>query len=420
MLLNESPIRDEQLGEALRELVVPEHGVDFHRELRSRLADERGRVVRRRRIRWAAPVAVAAAVAVAVFVVGLPSTHPASAAVVQAKLRTTLGSLQSLSGTLVIDGNRWRFVTDAQGDFRLEGPDAGEVTTYDAATGVVRSAQHSASLGGGTLFYAERDGVAPGAPDLGPPTWILPEQLGAYVRAALAADDPRVRTVGDTWQLDVDVTPNAIVPNLSGDHLSITVDRLTGLPTHVVETRRGRVVHDLRIVDPAVDAPLPAGTFRLAFPPDAEVMRSDDGFRRVALDDVARAAGYEPLVPAHVPAGFELATVAVAAEAAPTGKEGANPPSRRVVSLEYRRGLDVLLITTRLRGNGRWDDPLATGEGFVDHPTAVTIGGTTWQLLVAPRAIPHLWAQTDTLVVTVGGDLSAAELRAVAGSLNLR
>jgi hypothetical protein len=32
-------------------------------------------------------------------------------------------------------------------------------------------------------------------------------------------------------------------------------------------------------------------------------------------------------------------------------------------------------------------------------------------------AIPHLWAQTDELVVTVGGDLSRAELVRVAESL---
>jgi hypothetical protein len=415
-MTNQTPIRDEQLGEALRELVVPGHGVDFHRELRERLAAERPR----HRLRWLAPVAVAAAAAIAFVVIGLPSAHQASAALVQAKLREALTSVQTLQGTLLTDGNRWRFALDARGDFRLEGPDAGEVTTYDAATGVVRSAQHSASLGGDTLFYAERDGVAPGPPDQGPPTWLLPQQLGAYVRAALAANDPRVRTVGDTWQLDVDVEPNAIVPELSGDHLSITVDRLTGLPTHVVESRRGRVLHDLRVGDLVVDDSLPVGTFRLAFPPGAEVMRSDDGFRRVALDEVARAVGYRPLVPARVPAGFELATVAVADEAAPTGKEGANPPSRRVVSLAYRRGLDVLLITCRLRGDGRWDDPLATGEGFVDRPTPVTIAGTTWQQLVAPRAIPHLWAETGRLVVTVGGDVSAAELRDVAASLRAR
>ena len=415
-MTNTTPTRDEWLGDALRELPVPDHGPDFDRELRSRLSSTR----RTRRLRWAAPVAVAAAAAVALFLVALPSSHQASAALVQAKLRDALSSLQSLRGTLVTDGKRWRFLLDARGDFRLEGPEAGDVTTYDAATGVVRSAGHSASLGDGTLFYAERDGVAPGPPDQGPPTWLLPERLGAYVRAALAANDPAVRAVGDTWQLDVDVQPNAIVPDLSGDHLSITVDRPTGFPTHVVESRRGRVLHDLRVEDLAVDASIPAGTFRLAFPPDAEVMRSDDGFRRVALGAVARAAGYRPLVPTRVPAGFELATVAVADEAAHTGKEGANPPSRRVVSLEYRRGLDVLLITTRLRGDGRWDDPLATGEGFVDRPAPVTIDGRTWQLLVAPRAIPHVWTQTNDLVVTVSGDVSAAELRAVAAALTKR
>jgi hypothetical protein len=416
-MTNTTPTRDERLGDALRELVVPEHGADFHRELRERLAAERPR----RRLRWLAPVAVAAAAAIAFLAIGLPSTsHQASAALVKAKLRSALASLQNLNGTLVTDGQRWRFVADARGDYRIEGPAAGEVTTYDAAAGVVRSAQHSASLGGDTLFYAERDGVAPGPPDQGPPTWLLPERLGAYVRAALAANDPAVRTVGGTWRLDVDVEPNRIVPELSGDHLAITVDRLTGLPTHVVESRRGKVLHDLRIGDLVVDAQLPADTFRLAFPPDAEVMRSDDGFRRVALGDVARAVGYRPLVPTRVPAGFELATVAVADEAAPTGKEGANPPSRRVVSLEYRRGLDVLLITTRLRGDGRWDDPLATGEGFVDRPAPVTIGGTTWQELIAPRAIPHLWAQTGRLVVTIGGDLSAAELKDVARALEAR
>jgi hypothetical protein len=37
--------------------------------------------------------------------------------------------------------------------------------------------------------------------------------------------------------------------------------------------------------------------------------------------------------------------------------------------------------------------------------------------VLSPRATPHLWALTDDLVVTVGGDLSRAELLRVAGSL---
>ncbi|HEY3186890.1 MAG TPA: hypothetical protein VGJ70_05425, partial [Solirubrobacteraceae bacterium] len=64
--------RDERLGAALRELDVPQHRVDFERELRRRL--EQGRSPR---FRWlaipAAGIAAAAAVAaVVVLLVGLP------------------------------------------------------------------------------------------------------------------------------------------------------------------------------------------------------------------------------------------------------------------------------------------------------------------------------------------------------------
>src|SRR5262249_7804536 len=153
----------------------------------------------------------------------------------------------------------------------------------------------------------------------------------------------------------------------------------------------------------------------LRFPRGADVMRSDDGFRRVPLRTVAGAVGYAPLVPRWVPDGYRLAEVAVARAAGPTGKEAGNPPSRMVVSLSYRRGLDQSLVTTRLRGTGTWDDPLATGEGFVDRPETLRIDdgaliGAQAKLLIAPRGIPHVWAQTGDLVVTVGGDLTRAEL----------
>jgi hypothetical protein len=37
--------------------------------------------------------------------------------------------------------------------------------------------------------------------------------------------------------------------------------------------------------------------------------------------------------------------------------------------------------------------------------------------VLVPRSIPHLWALTDQLVVTAGGDLSRAELIHVTESL---
>jgi hypothetical protein len=164
-------------------------------------------------------------------------------------------------------------------------------------------------------------------------------------------------------------------------------------------------------------------------------MRSDDGFRRVELGEAASIVGYAPLVPASVPDGYELAEVAVARDAAPTGAEAANPRSRMVVSLSYRRGLDQFLVTTRLTrvpAEGEpelplarlWGDPLATGEGFVDEGERLTIRRGALEgeaeLVLSPRGIPHLWALTDDLVVTVAGDLSRAELIQVTESLTRR
>jgi hypothetical protein len=437
--------RDDELGALLRGLETPEHRPGFHADLRRRLDSEHAGAVRRGRLRWGLRVgALAAAAAIAVVAIGLPRTdrtprlagpEPASAAVVKARLRHALVHLRNLSGTLVASGpaqgreERWRFTLDAAGDLRLEGPGAGEAITYDAAAGVARSVQRSASLGGNTLFYAERDGVAPGPPDQGPPTWILPDEFADYVRAALAAGDPGVRTVvfagRPAWRLDVTTIPNAIAPELSGDRFEITVDRRTGLPVRIDETKNGALLRELRILDLSVDRALPAGTFRLAFPAGAEVMRSDDGFRRVALGAVAGEVGYRPLVPTALPAGFRLAQVAVARKSAPTGKEGANPPSRMVVSLSYRRGLDEVVVTTRLRGDGAWSDPLASPEGFVDdeQPLAVSSGalaGADSHLLVSPRAVPHVWSLAGELVVTIGGDLSRAELVRAAASLTAR
>jgi hypothetical protein len=427
------PYRDEELGAALRELEVPEHRPGFHATLGQRLSDERrGRAAARRRARtrWGIRAAAVAAVA-AIAAVGIPrlaqGPEPATAAEVKAQVRSALASMRNLSGELFADGKRWRFTLTAEGDVRLSGPGPDEEISYDAEAGVVRSAQQSASLGGGPFFYAERRGVAPGPPDHGPPTWLLPRGLGAYVRALLAADDTRVREVRyegrPVWRVDVETVPNAIVPELSGDSLEITVDRQTGIPVRVLERKGGELLRELRIGELRVDAELPPGTFRPAFPDGAEVMRSDDGFRRVEVAEVAGVVGYEPLVPAWVPAGYELAEAAVARRSGPTGTEAGNPPSRMVVSLSYRRGLDQFLVTTRLARRGEtWDDPLATGEGFVDEPELVPIAagalrGVEAELVLTARGIPHVWARTGSLVISVGGDLSRDELVRVAESL---
>lgn len=451
-----STYRDEALGAALRALEVPEHRPGFERELRRRLAQDRlagARASRpsRRRLRVRLPVrrlAVAAVALGAVAVLAIPvldrlpsvRADVASAAEVQARVRASLGSLQSLSGVLVVGCSergcpanareqRWEFALTSRGDVRLVGPTRRETMTYDASTGIVRSAQRSASIGGATIFYAERRGVAPGPPDLGPPTWQLLDEFGAFVRALLVAEDPRVREIvydgRPAWQLDVDTLPNAIVPQFTGDRFQLTVDRETGIPVQVVELKSGVALKELRVEELAVDADVGRAAFRLEFPDDAEVMRSDDGFQRVPLAGVRSVVGYEPVVPASVPGGYELAEVAVAEQAGPTGREAGNPPSRMVVSLSYRRGFDQLVVTTRLARGESWSDPVATGEGYVDDPEKVTIGrgalaGASVELLIAPRGIPHLWTRHDGLVVTIAGALGRDELLRVTESFERR
>lgn len=454
--------RDEALGTALRALETPEHAPGFYTDLHRRLGQEgvarradlrKRRLARRGGLRWGVRVAFAAAVATAVWLVaGLPDegrvpdvVRPKlAAAQIQARVRTAFAGAETLTGELVARGpsyenaygwegtQRWRFALTARGDFRLTGLTLEENVAYDAEQGVQRSLNPSESLGGDAhLFAAERTGIAPGPPDPGPIDPILQNDYGAFVRALLAADDLDVReTVYEgkpAWRLDVPAAVNQIVPEHSGDHLAIWVDRETAIPVRVVEQKNGRALDELRVEKLVLDEPLPRTTFSLRFPEGMEVMRSDEGFRRVALDEVAGAVGYDPLAPAWLPEGFELAEVAAAPGAGnPTGTEGGNPPSTDVVSLSYRRGLDQILVTTRLRHvpewPDAWSDPLATGEGYIDEPESVrlrrgALSDVEANVLIVPLNVPHLWALTDDLVVTVSGGLSRVDLVRVAESL---
>jgi hypothetical protein len=454
-------VRDELLGALLRQLDVPEHRPEFYAELHYRLAEERSARqaderrrwrARRNRIRWTARTAfVAAAAALAALAVGLPrggdGPETATAAEIKAKMAAALSSARSVGGELVVHGasyrnaygwdrRRWAFAFTAEGDFRLTHDGGSSDLAYDASRGIERSL---GSISGDTEGARERTGIAPGPPDQGPADSFLQRDFGAVVRALLAASDPHVTETTyegrAAWKLDIAATPNEIVPELSGDHFEITVDKETGFPLRVVETKSGKFLDEIRIEDLEIDPKLTASDFTIRFPPGAKVDRTDNGFRRVRLDQVAGVVGYAPLVPGDVPRGYELTEIAVAKKGSPTGAEGGNP-SVNVVSLAYRRGLDRFIVTTRLSRvpvpgepehtlEELWGDPLATGEGYRDEPERVRLAGGALAgveagLLIVPRNTPHIWALTDKLVVTVAGDLSRAELLAVAESLQAR
>lgn len=461
--------RDEELGRALQVLDVPEHAPGFYAQLHQRLAEEhtsrigearRRQRIRRARVRWGVRLGAAAAVAAIVAVaIGLPriadergpsiGVERASAAEIKARVRAALIDARTLRGRFVVvraedpvvgghTTSRGTFVLTAGGDFHLVEP--GREVAYDARRGTYQAYD---TRGAEFRFAQDYRGVAPGPPDTFgqiPVDTALERDYGSIVRAFLASEDARVRDVTydgrPAWRLDVAVTPNLIVPELSADHLSITVDRETGVPVRVRATRKGRIRSEVRLENLVVDAPAARREFRIEFPPGIEVHREDFGFCRVPLSRVEAIVGYTPLVPTWAPRGYELAEVAVAERGSPTGSEGGNPLSEMVVSLAYRRGFDEFLITTRLTRppNGLapeeggppveelWSDPLATGEGFRDEPERITIrtgavAGVDAELLIVPRNVPHIWALTDKLVVTISGDLSRAELIRAAESL---
>jgi hypothetical protein len=314
-------------------------------------------------------------------------------------------------------------VLDSSGDQRLIDLTASTRSAYDARRGIERAITTSAVAGVGGRFYAERVGLPPGPPDDGPSDSLLDQQLGAVTRALAAAHDPRVRQLDyhgrPVWELNVAVAPNTLAPDI--DHLSVTVDRTTGFPVHVLATLAGHFRSELRLDKLKLDAPLAPGIFTVRFPPQAEVLRTDAGFTNGDLKHAAEVVSYQPLLPAHVPAGFRLAIVAAAKSTEPTGPGQSNPPSRGVVSLSYRRSIEQIVVTTRLRGHGHWRDPFAvqgvplSGRRVVlDHGA---LAGAAAEVVVDPRTIPHLWAVSDRMVATVSGDLSRAELVAVAEAL---
>ena len=474
--------RDEELGRALRALDVPEHGRGFaqavekaleadegafrheaaerdHRSERPRPRPAGPSAAHRERHRWLwwmAPVPLAAAILLVVWIAGgfSPKTGPlqpqmATAAEVEARMVAALAGVRSLRGEMVVvspedvgpdheigaegavppeAGMRWSFALTAAGDFRLSGLTRAEEVAYLAAAGTEQV------LSGGTVgeqvVAAEGRGLAVGPPDPGPSNWVLSRRLGSVVRALLAESNQSVvETVYEgrpAWLLETPVQANRL-STTSGDHLAVTVDQATGFPVRIRETRQGIFMGEMRLEGLEFNTELTAADFRLAFPEGVEVGGYDAGFRRVTLDAVAGEVGYQPLVPRTLPEGFEPAEIAVAGSSQGTGKEGMNPESRGVVSMAFRRGLDLVIITSRLVGDdpSLWSDPLAGGEGFIDDPETVelttgALAGARAELQIDPRAVPHMWILGEELVVTISGDLSKEELLVVAGSLQPR
>ena len=143
----------------------------------------------------------------------------------------------------------------------------------------------------------------------------------------------------------------------------------------------------------------------------------DGGFRQWSLADVSGQVGYAPRLPRTVASGFTIRDVTVALKSYQTGNAGVNPVSHNVVSVGYRRGFDRVVVTNRAAGfdPSVWEDPLGTGEGFVDRAESVkltsgSLAGQTASVVITPRGTPHAWLVDGALIVTISGDLSRAQI----------
>ena len=407
-------IHDRELGAALRELDVPEHGPNFDSELRERLGPRRSR-----RRTWTLAVAAALAAA-SVIALALPrGSDVASAAEVRDAISEALGSAHTISGVFVnreqAGGavNRWRFEFRSSGSFRISGLGKNNPTVLEYDPGLNTEAYSDAGL------FVWRVGLAPGWPDAAPAGWVIRRDLGSVVAALSADPDAKIEEIdfggSPAWTLR---TPTGN----PGEEREITVDRGTGIPVRDRRLRDGRFAGEWRIERLQIDAGRNE-TFRLQPRKGQQQTRFDMGFERMSIERAETVVGYEPLLPTWLPPGFELGDVGVARTSRPTGDEQhQNPESRNVVSLRYQRGLDQIVVTTRLTGPdpSLWGDPVIGSSVHARTPVRLRfVKGALRDavLVIDPNSVPHIWAIAGPLVVTIAGNVDGEELERIAASL---
>ena len=216
----------------------------------------------------------------------------------------------------------------------------------------------------------------------------------------------------------------------------MTVDKATWFPVRYTISLHGKINHDTRLTDVRLDVPVENAQFDPAFPKGVAAGPIDEGFRRVELDEAAHAFGYRPLVPSTLPDGFSYSLAAVAPKAVfdifvghtPTVDNRRHIPTYDVTAIKYRRGFLSFTVTTR-RAKGMHNpllaDPFEPGQWTSLAPEEVktvtlhagALAGERAKLALPVSGVPHLWAFHDGLMVTIGGDLTARQLLAVAESL---
>ncbi len=268
-------------------------------------------------------------------------------------------------------------------------------------------------------------------------------ELATELRAAMA-EQPGI-AVTDAVVGGLPAYRVAVPASSGGAPWSALVDRATGLTMAVVASPAGKgqraVLSPFHVTGLHVNEPLPPGTFTVR--PDYRVLPHPPGAPAVVTTDLTAdvheqwsppgrlsvAVPASHLVPSWVPSGFELSTV----------RRPTTASAPAYILLVYRRGMNTMVTWTGPRaGNITADDdgvfqaeriaafdrttwpPLGgylSEVDAIDTVPGAALGGApaaTWAGIGAPAEL-DAWTARDE--AEVGGDLTRAELLAVAGSL---
>jgi hypothetical protein len=459
--------RDMEMGRQLEAFGEPDHGPEYWRDVRLRVAEasQEGRMhsfgrrllaaFARRRVRLALAAAALAAAAAVVVLVGLPGTpgpQAVSAAQVLDKALTTYSSVRTWRADAYekfYDEGVWKkwhayvtrrvhIVRAADGSSReMYSPVmAGShrlmdrsIEVYDATT--ERGVGYDGSEG---TWGVETNGPL-GPPDAGTVPMV---DIGLAIRALAASDTLRLdETVVDgrpAWTVTCTKSEMAGLPPSGEDWpvYTITVDKQTWLLLGVQIEQAGRVTYSVTWRNVRVNESLPEDAFTVTPPPGVHIQSSAGGFRHVTLLEAAGTPGVTPLVPGFVPRGYELSGVAVAARAKLivyiNDETDETIWGQHVFALHYRRGFDAVTVSTRTLRNRDYTVDTDPCEEFdqawskrarTEAPiTSGAFAGVTARILVASTtSAPHLWALKDGVLLTICGAATTDELLDMAESL---
>jgi hypothetical protein len=90
------------------------------------------------------------------------------------------------------------------------------------------------------------------------------------------------------------------------------------------------------------------------------------------------------------------------------------PDTEQFLALVREYDLRHRRLAYRLLGDrDRMDDALQEAR----RPEGVSLAGYEGRLVIDPNSVPHVWAVAGPLVVTIAGNVSAANLRRIAASM---